>query len=136
MQNEFIDFLIKKKLENTIFGLGFAFAFIGYSLWKPIGEAFKLSEDMTYQVHFVCISISFFFYTLAYFLTKYDKWRWFPMFVTSICLGRVIQEMFYPVISQEYDFLEYFYFILTAFIVLFYYLKHQYEQFKLKKNEK
>ena len=104
------------------------FAFIGYSFWKPIGNILELTEEGSYQVHFVCISISFFFYTLAYFVTKYNKWRWFPMFVTSICFGRIIQEIFYPLLSQEYDWLEYFYFVLTAFIVFFYWIKHQHEK--------
>lgn len=130
MKRSFILWLLNNNMANKIFMLGFVFAFIGYSFWKPIGDILKLTEEGSYQVHFICVSISFFFYTFAYFLSKYDKWRWYPMFVTLICFSRVVQEMFYPELAQTYQWLEYFNFVLTFFIVVFYYVKHQRTKFK------
>ena len=132
MENDFVLWLLKRRAENTFFSLGFLFAFIGYSFWKPIEDLFLVNPENEGTAFYVCISISFFFYTMAYFLSKYDKWRWFPMFVTSICFGRIIQELFYPLLSQSYDWLEYFYFVLTAFIVFFYWVKHQHQKYKTK----
>jgi len=124
VNDKFIFWLLKNKFENKIFGLGFAFALAGYSFWKPIEQIFNI------QIYFICISISFFFYTFAYFLTKYDTWRFFPMFVSMVCFARIIQEIFYPEAALTYDWLEYFYFVLTIFIVLGYYIKYQYRKFK------
>ena len=128
-KNNFISYLIKNDYSNKIFILGFIVAIAGYSFWKPIRDAFFLSEEACYQIHFICVSLSFFFYTLAYLLSKYDKWRWFPLFVTMVCLSRVLQEIFYPTLSQEYEWLEYFNFALNVGIVLFYYIKYKRKKF-------
>ena len=93
MGNEsFILYLLKKRVENFVFILGFIFAIIGYTLWHPLGIVLNLSEEQSYSVFYICISVSFFFYTFAYYLTKYHKWRWFPMFVYLVCLSRVFVE--------------------------------------------
>ena len=135
MEEDFTLWLIKKKAANKIFVIGSLFGFIGYTMWRPIGNIFHLSEEKSYQVYFSCIAISLFFYTFAYFLTKYDKWRWYPMFVTLICFSRVIQEIFYPELNQNYVWLEYLNFILTFFLVVFYYIKYKNDEFKKEKNE-
>jgi len=128
VNDKFIEWLIKHKCDNKIFLLGFIFAFTGYSFWKPLEEMLDIEQEGS--VYYICISISFFFYTFAYFLTKYNTWRFFPMFVSMVCLARVIQEIFYPEAALTYDWLEYLYFVLTIFIVFGYYLKYQFGKFK------
>ena len=128
MNDKFIFWLLKHKLDNLIFALGFIFAVVGYSFWKPLEEIFNIENEGS--VYYICISISFFFYTSAYFLTKYNTWRFFPMFVSMVCFARIIQEIFYPEAALTYDWLEYLYFVLTIFIVLGYYIKYQFKKFK------
>ena len=129
-KGNFISFLAERKFDNLIFLFGFAFGILGYSFWKPLATMFSLTEEQGYQLFFVFISVSFFFYTLAYLLTKYKTWKWFPSFVTLVCFSRIIQEVFYPELAQQYDFLEYVNFVITASIVLFYYIKYQHKKYK------
>ncbi len=140
-KSNFIIYLIKNRIENFIFVMGFIFAMIGYSFWKPLGIMLNLSEEQSYSVFYICISVSFFFYTFAYYLTKYHKWRWFPMFVYLVCLSRVILEITSPEDEstkeyvQAYDLAEYALFILTIFIVFVYYVQFRYRKFLKYKNE-
>lgn len=120
--------MLKNRVENFIFILGFMFALIGYTLWHPLGVLLNFTDEQSYQIFYVCIAVSFFFYTFAYYLTKYHKWRWFPMFVYLVCLSRVFMEITNPKDSQTYDLVEYAMFVLTMFIVLVYYLKHRYRK--------
>lgn len=129
MDNSFIEWLLRNKFDNKIFILGFVFAVLGYSGWAVMGRWLEWSEIDSYKIFFICISLSFFFYTLAYFLTKYKEWRWFPMFVTLVCLSRVSQEVFYPEMATEYDWWEYFNFVLNIFIVVFYYIRYRFKEF-------
>ena len=103
--------------------MGFVFAIAGYSLWKPLGVLLDLTDEQSYSVFYVCISVSFFFYTFAYFLTKYHKWRWFPMFVYLVCGSRVILELTSIEDAQTYNLIEYGLFVLTIFIVVVYYIQ-------------
>tara|TARA_R110002051_G_scaffold306246_2_gene376670 strand:+ start:224 stop:658 length:435 start_codon:yes stop_codon:yes gene_type:complete len=133
--NVFILFLLKNKLENFFFFLGFVFAVIGYSFWKPVGVLLKMTLEESYNIFFVCIAAAFFFYTFGYFLTKYKRWRFFPMFVYLVCLARVGQQAFWPDAAREYDWIEYANFLVTGGIVLFYWLKYKHKQFtKIKKD--
>ena len=129
-KSNFILYLIKNRLENFIFFLGFIFAVIGYSLWHPLGIILNLTDEQSYSIFYICISISFLFYTFAYYLSKYYQWRWFPMFVYLVCLSRVILEITRPEDSQTYDIAEYIVFVLTIFIVVGYYLKFKYKKYK------
>ncbi len=129
-KSNFILYLIKNRLENFIFFLGFIFAVIGYSLWHPLGIILNLTDEQSYSIFYICISISFLFYTFAYYLSKYYQWRWFPMFVYLVCLSRVILEITRPEDSQTYDIAEYIVFLLTVFIVVGYYLKFKYKKYK------
>jgi len=126
----FVEYLVSKRVENFIFFMGFIFAIMGYSLWKPLGILLNFTEEESYQIFFVCISVSFFFYTFAYFLTKYYEWRWFPMFVYLVCLSRVVLEATRPEDSQNYDLAEYGMFVLTMFIVFVYYLQYRHRKYK------
>ena len=134
-KSNFIIYLIKNRLENFIFVLGFIFAVIGYSLWKPLGVILNFTEEQSYNIFYVCISVAFFFYTFAYYLTKYHKWRWFPMFVYLVCLSRVVLEITSPEDSRNYDLAEYGLFVLTILIVSSYYLKFRYSKYLKYKNE-
>ncbi len=119
----FTEYLVSKKIENFIFFMGFVFAIAGYSLWKPLGIILNLTDEQSYSIFYVCISVSFFFYTFAYYLTKYHKWRWFPMFVYLVCGSRVVLEITRPEESQNYDLIEYGMFVLTILIVFVYYVQ-------------
>ena len=129
-KNSFLGFLVTKKMENLIFIFGFSFSICAYSFWKQLANVLCLNNEQAYQLFFVLISISFFFYALAYFLTKYNSWKWFPSFVTLVCFSRIMQEVFYPELAQTYDWMEYLNFVITALIVLFYYIKYQYKKYK------
>ena len=134
VNDSFILYLVKKSIENFVFILGFIFAIIGYTLWKPLGIALNLTDDQSYSVFYICISVSFFFYTFAYYLTKYHKWRWFPMFVYLVCLSRVFVEFSDVVGIQEHDIVEYAFFVVTIFIVVIHYVLYRYKKY-LKRNE-
>jgi len=115
--------------------MGFVFAIAGYSLWKPLTAILNLTDEQGYQLFYVCISVSFFFYTFAYYLTKYYKWRWFPMFVYLVCGSRVILEITSIEDSQTHSLLEYGLFILTIFIVFGYWLKFKYKKYNESNND-
>ena len=132
--SNFILYLIRSKVENFIFFLGFICAMIAYTSWKPLGVILNMSEVESYQIFYVLISVAFFFYTFAFFLVKYKKWRWFPMFVYLVCLSRVIVEVTDIASALNQDLLEYGMFAATVFIVFGYYFKYKYEKYlKLKK---
>tara|TARA_R110000803_G_scaffold76454_1_gene141059 strand:+ start:8530 stop:8958 length:429 start_codon:yes stop_codon:yes gene_type:complete len=128
-KSNFILYLVRNRIENFIFILGFITAIIGYSLWHPLGILLNLTDEQSYSIFYICISISFFFYTFAYYLTKYHKWRWFPMFVYLVCLSRVFVELTPYEDKQQHDIVEYGMFVITIFIVLTYYLRHKYKKF-------
>ncbi|MBV1952745.1 MAG: hypothetical protein KUG64_11200 [Cycloclasticus sp.] len=129
-KSNFILYLVKNRVENFIFVLGFISAVIGYTLWHPLGVLLNMSEEQSYSIFYICISIAFFFYTFAYYLTKYNKWRWFPMFVYLVCLSRVFVEFSPYEDKQTHDLVEYGMFVLTMFIVITYYLKWRYKKYK------
>ena len=133
-KSNFIFFLLKNRLENFVFFLGFIFAIMAYGLWEPLAEKFNLTDDQGYQLFYVCISVSFFFYTFAYFLTKYYQWRWFPMFVYLVCGSRVFLEVTSIEDSQTHSLIEYGLFVLTIFIVFGYWLKFKYKKHKENEN--
>lgn len=116
-----------------IFGIAFACGIGAYSLWKPIGQLFNMTLEESYRLYFIGIALAFFFYALAYWLCKFNKWHWFPMFVTLICGARVIQEMFFYEIALKYDVMEYVNFLITAFLVYLSYLKRHWKKYKLDK---
>ena len=105
-------------------------AISAYSFWKPIAGLLKLTEEQGYQLFFVGIAIAFFFYTFAFFVEKYDRWKWFPMFVYWVCLSRVVLEIWSPEEAQQRTVYEYTSFCLTAFVVFGYWIKYRIEKFK------
>lgn len=121
--------LHKRRLENFIFGVAFACGICAYSFWKPLGKVLKMTIEESYRLYFIGISLAFFFYSLAFWLCKYNKWHWFPMFVTLICFARVIQEMFFHEWATKYDLMEYINFLITFFLVFLSYLKKQYKKY-------
>lgn len=134
--SSFIWYMYKSKVANLLFVMGFVCAICAYSFWKPISGFFKLSVEQGYQLFFVGIAVAFFFYTFAYFVEKYDRWRWFPMFVYLVCFSRVLFEILNPEEAQTRTLLEYTGFSLTAFIVFGYWIKYRIEKFKKRENEK
>ena len=128
-KNNFIEYLVRNKVENFIFAMGFMFAIMGYTFWHPLGIMLNLTEEQSYHIFYICISVSFFFYTFAYFLTKYHKWRWFPMFVYLVCLSRVMIEITDFDNVGQHDIIEYALFVLTIFIVFAAYVKFKYKKF-------
>ena len=134
-KSNFILYLVKNRVENFIFILGFIFAVIGYSLWHPLGVLLDITEEQSYSIFYICIAMSFFFYTFAYFLTKYDSWRWFPMFVYLVCLSRVFVEFTPYEDKQLHDLIEYGMFVLTMFIVFVYYVQYRYKKYLKYKDE-
>lgn len=94
----------------------------------------EFSEHNQGALFYVGISFSFVCYASAYMFTKWDKWRWFPMFVTLICISRFTKEIFFLVFpsesSENYDIFDYINFLITIYIVFMYYLKWQFKQYK------
>ena len=130
----FLNYLANNNISNKLYGLGFAIAVVSYSCWQPIEEMFKFSQENEGKVFFIGIAFSFCCYTSAYMFTKWNKWRWFPMFVTLICLSRLGKELYYlynPALDPtKYDVFDYINFLITIFIVFNYYVKHRYKKFK------
>ena len=133
-KSNFILYLVKKRVENFVFFIGFVFAIMAYGFWEPLGVILNLTEYQSSQLFYVCISVAFFFYTFAYFLTKYYEWRWFPMFVYLVCGSRVALEISSIESSKTHDLIEYGFFVLTIFIVFGYWLKFKYKKYKNESN--
>ena len=128
--NDFVLWLAVRKAENFLFALGFITIIIGYSLWRPMGEAMSMSLEESYQIYFVSIPLTLFFWSFAWYLIKKDKWKYFAKFVWLVCIERVIQEIFYPELAQTYEWTEYAYFFIVMFIVWMNYLKFQHNRYK------
>lgn len=130
----FLKFLLINNIDNKLYGLGFVFAIIAYSFWKPIEDMAGFSEENSGTVYFLCIALSFACYTSAYMFSKWDSWRFFPMFVALICISRVFSEIyfvFYPLENpDEYNLFDYINFLITIFVVFNYYVKHRHKEYK------
>lgn len=127
----FIDFLLRNNISNKLYILGFISAVTAYSLWQPLEELTNLSKG---SIFYIGIAFSFACYSSAYMFTKWDKWRWFPMFVTFICLSRVGSEVYFSLYPDEnpekYNIFDYINFLITIWIVFSYYLKWQFNKYK------
>lgn len=126
--------MMQTKLANLLFVLGFVVGISAYSLWRPIGHIFDLTPEQSYQVFYAGIAASFMFYGLAYFVVKYDKWKWIPLLVWTIALSRLVFEIWSPEDAQTYSMGEYFFFVLTCLIVFGSWLKYRYNKYN--RNEK
>ncbi len=133
----FLKFLIKNNIDNKLYLLGFILAIIAYSFWKPIENYMEFSEENSGTIFYLGIALSFCCYTSAYMFTKYDTWRFLPMFVTLICLSRVGSEIYYirfPNDNPEnYSIFDYINFLITIWVVFNYYVKWKHDKYK--KNE-
>ena len=132
--SRFIDYLLRNKIDNKLYTLAFFIAVISYSAWQPLEKLINISKENKGSIFYIGIAFSFCCYTSAYMFTKWEKWRWFPMFVFLICLSRLSKEVFYlfqdkPKVD-EYDLFDYINFLITIFIVFNYYVKWQYENYK------
>jgi len=132
VEDKFLKYLCERSLENYLFIFGFIFGIGAYSFWRPIENILKIEEEG--QAFYVCIAVAFFFYTLAFLVVKYKTWKWFPMFVTSVCFSRIYVEM-NPEISREYQFVDYIIFLLTEGTIFFYWLKYKWNKFYKNKDE-
>ena len=90
-----IKFILKNNISNKLYTLGFVVAIISYSLWQPLEGMMQLAEDKSGSIFYIGIAFSFCCYTSAYLFTKWDKWRWFPLFVVLICIGRLLSEVLF-----------------------------------------
>lgn len=128
----FINFLLRNNISNKLYILGFIVAISAYNFWQPLEELTNLSKG---SIYFIGISFAFVCYTSAYMFTKWDKWRWFPMFVTLICLSRVGNEIYFSLNPTEnpekYNIFDYINFLITIWIVFSYYLKWQFKKYKV-----
>ena len=137
----FIKHLLKNNISNKLYAFGFVFAVIGYSLWQQIEDVLSFTEENEGSVHFLCLSLSFACYTSAYMFTKWDKWHYFPLFVSLICVSRVGNEIYLivnPTANPEaYNIFDYINFLLTIWVVFNYYVRHRLKQYnkKIGKNE-
>jgi hypothetical protein len=139
LKNRFINYILRNKIDNKLYLLGFLFAIIAYSLWKPLEDMLGFVEENEGSVYFLCIAMSFFCYTSAYLFTKWNSWRFFPMFVALICVTRVLNEIYFMAYPEnnpeEYNIFDYINFLITVWVVFNYYVKHQQTLYKeLKKN--
>lgn len=126
-----LDYLLKNNIDNKLFMLAFFVAFVSYSFWQPIEEMLEFAEHNKGSVFYIGIAFSFCCYTSAYMFTKWDKWRWFPMFVVLICIGRLLVEVLFVTNGgdpEAYDYTDYINFLITPFIVFNYYVSYRYKQ--------
>lgn len=122
-------YLYKSKIENLLFTLAFVISICAYSTWRPLGRMLEMTEEESYVIFFAGIAAAFFFYSLAFFVVKYKKWRWLPFIAWNTALARVIFEIYQPEESQKYVPFEYFFFILSCFFVFAYWLRYRYLKF-------
>lgn len=130
----FLKYLLRNRIDNKLYMLGFFIAVLGYSLWQPIEEVLEFGEQNQGKVFFISIAFSFCCYTSAYMFSKWDSWRWFPMVVVFICLGRLIKELLFLGFPDDdptkYDIIDYISSLLTLWVVFNYYIKYQYNKRK------
>ena len=124
-----IEKLLKNNISNKLYMLGFVVAIMSYSLWQPIESFLDLNENKKGSIWFIGIAFSFCCYTSAYLFEKWKIWRWFPLFVVLICLGRFLTEVLFLVDKdanpEKYELYDYINFLITIFIVFNYYVKHR-----------
>lgn len=139
-KGKFSDFILRNKIDNKLFLLGFMFAMLGYSAWQPLEKTLGFSEENEGIIYFLCIALSFLCYTSAYLFTKWDSWHYFPLFVAVICFSRFLNEIYYMVYPlenpDEYNIFDYINFLITIWIIFNYYVVTQKKIYdKLKENE-
>ena len=109
--------------------LGFVVAIITYLCWQPIEGLMELAEEKKGSIWFIGIAFSFCCYTSAYLFEKWKIWRWFPLFVVLIYLGRFLTEVLFlfdkDANPEKYELYNYINFLITIFIVFNYYVKHR-----------
>ena len=107
----FLNYLIKNNIDNKLYSLAFAVAIISYTFWQPLEDFMLFADENKGKLFFIGISFSFCCYTSAYMFTKWEKWRWFPMFVFFICLSRLGKELYYlhdvDLDPEKYDVFDY-----------------------------
>ena len=134
MEKLIIEKLLSNNISNKLYLLGFVTAFISYSFWQPIEGLLKFGEENQGAVFYIGIAFSFCCYTSAYMFTKWNKWRFFPMFAFLVCLSRLSKEVYFLIYPTndvtKYDVFDYISFLLTVFIMFNYYVKFRIEQKK------
>ena len=139
MKQKLIDYLTDNNTSNKLYALGFVFAIVGYSWWSDIESLVNIPEHKKGVIWGLCIALAFLCYTSAYLLTKWNKWRWFPLFVVLICISRVGAEFIFIIdknpTPEKRELYDYISFLITIFIVFNYYVKHRVKQFKTKNDE-
>ena len=129
-----INYLLKNNISNKLYVLGFVVAVITYSAWQPLEGVFDFAEKNKGSIFYIGIAFSFCCYTSAYLFTKWDKWRFFPMFAVFICISRFLGEVYFvfdddPKV-ENYEMFDYISFLITIFIVFNYYIKYRTKKFK------
>lgn len=120
--------------------LGFTIGIIAYSFWQPLESALEFTEKNKGSIFYIGIAFSFCCYTSAYLFEKWNKWRWFPLFVVLICISRFLSEVLFLVDEnpqpEKYELFDYISFLITIFIVFNYYIKHRSSKYKASQNDK
>lgn len=128
----FLAFLLRNNISNKLFMLGFVIAIISYSAWHQIEDSLNIKEINKGCVFYIGISFAFICYASAYMFSKWNKWRWFPLYVTLICISRLIKEFYYLIYPEEitdHDIFDYINMLITIYIVFSYYIKHRHKQY-------
>ena len=132
----FLNYLLRNRIDNKLYILGFVVAVLGYSCWQPIEDVLQFGEQNQGKVFFISMAFSFCCYTSAYMFSRWDSWRWFPMVVVFICIGRLIKEFLFLGFPDDdptkYDWLDYAGGLTTPFVVFNYYIKYRHKKFKQK----
>ncbi|QQV90425.1 hypothetical protein Harreka1_18 [Olleya phage Harreka_1] len=129
----FVKYLIKNDIANKLYMLGFCVAVMSYSFWKQGEDVLNFSKENEGALFFIGIAFSFCCYTSAYMFTKWDKWRYFPMVAFLICVSRFIKEiymLYYPDLTDKYDYFDYFNLLLSFWIIFNYYVKIRFQEYK------
>ncbi len=129
----FIDYLLRNKIDNKLYMLGFIVAVFSYSFWKPIEGLLEFSEENSGTIYYMGGALAFCCYTSAYMFTKWNSWRWFPMFVALICLSRLGNEIWFFIYPEDnpekYNIFDYLNFLITIWVVFNYFIKHQHKKY-------
>ena len=108
------------KLDGFLFVLGFVIFVIGYKYFRPI------TIDSVLSATTVTAFIAIFFYAFDFILMRYQKMRFFYLFVITVFVLKQMQMYFDPDATTRYEWLEYAYFVIAIGILVTYWIKSKF----------
>ena len=109
------------KWDGILFILGFVLFVLGYRHFKTI-EIDSI---------FLAISITglsgVFFIGMMHLLIIFHYMKLFPIVVVTVFILKVSQNYFDPKAVEEYEWLNYLYFIVSLWIVIIYWIKYKFK---------